>query len=67
MSCHLKRKRKNTIKSERNFGTHQSALIVVEGIHQRKRMNTENLKRTKQLAQLIGIHQKAPEGARGPQ
>ena len=53
------------MKSERNVGTHQSALIVVEGIHQRKRMNAGNLKRTKQLAQPIGNHQKAPEGVRG--
>jgi hypothetical protein len=55
------------MKGERNFGTHQSALIVVENIHQRKRMNAGNSRRTKQLAQPIGNHQKAPEGARGPQ
>ncbi len=66
MCCHLKGK-KIQLKIERNFGTHQSALIVVEGIHQRKRMNAGNSKRTKQLAQPIGNHQKAPEGARGPQ
>ena len=55
------------MKGKRNFGTHQSALIVVESIHQRKRMNAGNSKRTKQLAQPIGNHQKAPEGVRGPQ
>jgi hypothetical protein len=60
MCCHLKRKRKNTMKGER-------AIIVVEGIHQRKRMNAGNSKRTKQLTQPIRNHQKAPEGARGPQ
>ncbi len=55
------------MKSERNFGTHQSVLIVVEGIHQRKRMNAGNSRRTKQLVQPIVNHQKAPEGAQGPQ
>ncbi len=54
------------MKGERNFGTYQSALIVVEGIHQRKRMNAGNSKRTKQLAQPIENHQKAPEGVQGP-
>ncbi len=55
------------MKGNRNFGTYQSALIVVKSIHQRKRMNAGNLKERKQLVQPIGNHQKAPEGARGPQ
>ncbi len=55
------------MKGKKKFGTHQSALIVVEGIHQRKRMNAGNSRRTKQLAQPIGNHQKAPEGVHSPQ
>jgi hypothetical protein len=55
------------MRNKRSTTEHCSAPIVEESIHQRKRTTAGNSRKIKHLAQTIGNHPKAPEGAQGPQ
>jgi hypothetical protein len=54
----MKRQRKGVMRSKRGTMKHWSALTVAESIHQKKRMSAGNLRKTKHLAQPIGIVEK---------
>ncbi len=62
-----KRRRKNMMRNKRSTTKHWSAHTVAKSIHQRKRTNAGNSRKTNHLARRIGNRLKAPEGVRGPQ
>jgi hypothetical protein len=55
------------MRNARSTMKHQFATIAAKNIHQRRRTNAGNWRKTKHLVHTTGSHPKTPEGARGPQ